>query len=58
MYEKNFAIADEMWCNMLYKQKEKNRVIETKYSDIDCKEVIGLSSEISKCKACVCFRNV
>lgn len=29
-YEENFAIADETWCNMLYKQKEENRVIETK----------------------------
>lgn len=29
-YEETFAIADETWCNMLYKQKEENRVIGTK----------------------------
>lgn len=31
-YEENFAIADETWCNMLYKQKGKqgywNKIIE------------------------------
>lgn len=56
MYEKNFAIADEIWCNMLYKQE--NSVIDTKQSNTDGEAVIGLLSEISKCQACLCFRNV